>query len=85
VRERIGQAGLRGARVVGKYPAFSKGLLAECVVIAVRFIDDARNISKTFTEYDVKDLRTGQIYPNVRRLDSTAGMDDGSDNVLRPA
>lgn len=84
-RKRIGQAGIRGARVVGKYPAFSKGVSTECVVIAVRYIDDTRNISKQFTEYDVKDLRTGQIYPNVRRVDSVAGMDDGEENVLRPA
>lgn len=85
MRHRIGQAGIRGARVVGKYPAFSKAMTVECVVIAVRYIDDEKNISKTYTEYDVKDLRTGQVYPNVRRLDSSAGMDDGDETVLRPA
>jgi len=84
-RRRIGQAGIRGARVAGKYPAFSKGVPVECVVIAVYFIDDTGNLSKKYTEYDVKDLRTGQIYNNVRRVDSVAGMDDGEENVLRPA
>jgi hypothetical protein len=81
----VQQAGLRGSRVVGKYAAFSKAAPVECVVIAVRYIDDKRNISKAFTEYDVKDLRTGQIYPNVRRLNSANGMDDGDEDVLRPA
>lgn len=85
MRKRIFQAGIKGARVVGRYAAFSKGVPVECVVIAVRFIDDERNVSKQFTEYDVKDLRTGQIYNNVRRLDAVAGMDDGDENVLRPA
>ncbi len=85
MRQRIGQAGIRGARVSGKYAPFSIGAPAECVVIAVYYIDDKQNVSQTFTEYDCKDLRTGQIYKNVRRLDSVAGMDDGSEQVLRPA
>lgn len=81
----VRQAGLRGALVSGQYAPYSKVATTEGVVIAVRFIDDDRNISKTYVEYDVKDLRTGQIYNNCRRGDETAGMDDGSDNVLRPA
>lgn len=84
-KSHVSMAGLLSSRVVGVYPAFSRAMTVECVVIAVHFIDDATNLSKTFTEYDVKDLRTGQIYPNVRRADSAAGMDDGGDNVLHPA
>jgi len=83
--KRISQAGLRGARIAGRYPTYSKATSVECVVIAVRFIDDQLNISKTHVEYDVRDLRTGAIYQNVRRVDSAGGMDDGDENVLRPA
>lgn len=82
---KVKQAGLRGARVSGKYAPYAKVATAECVVIAVRFIDDIHNRSKAYVEYDVRDLRTGQIYNNCRRLDSGAGMEDGVDNTLRPA
>jgi hypothetical protein len=82
---KVSQAGIRGAKIAGKYPSYSKVAGVECVVIAVRFKDDKLNISKTHTEYDVRDLRTGAIYPNVRRADSGQGMEDGDENVLRPA
>jgi hypothetical protein len=85
VRERVVQAGLRGARVAGVFAPYSKVAQSEGVVIAVRYKDDVRNISKTYTEYDVKDLRTGQIYQNIRRSDQMQGMEDGDENVLRPA
>ena len=81
----VRQAGLKGTQVSGQYAPYAKVATTEGVVIAVRFIDDERNISKTYVEYDVRDLRTGQIYNNCRRSDETAGMDDGSDNILRPA
>lgn len=81
----IRQAGLQSVLVTGKYAAYSKATNTEGVVIAVRFIDDALNLSKTFVEYDVRDLRTSQIYSNCRRMDIMCGMDDGSEDILRPA
>lgn len=81
----VRQAGLEGAQVTGRYHPYSKVANAECVVIAVRYIDDKLNRSKTYTEYDLRDIRTGQIYNAARHVMSTAGMDDGTDDVLRPA
>lgn len=79
------QAGLSDTLVSGRYAPYSKVATVECVVIAVRFVDDERNISKTYVEYDVRDLRTSQIYQNCRRCANSAGIDDGDDDVLRPA
>lgn len=81
----ISMAGLHTARVAGRYPSFAKVAPAEGVVIAVRYKDDDRNRSKMYVEYDVRDLRTGQVYPNCRRLHQASGQDDGDDNILRPA
>lgn len=81
----VSQGGLRKTQVAGVYPAYSKSALAEGVVVAIRYIDDDRNLSKKYTEYDVRDLRTGQIYTNCRRLHAMAGQDDGDDDILRPA
>lgn len=82
---RIKQAGLSGVSMAGAHSAYSKVAEVEGVVIAVRYVDDPKNLSKAYVEYDVKDLRTGQVYPNCRRCDQTAGIDDGEDNTLRPA
>lgn len=79
------QAGLKGGRISGHYAPYSKVAEVECVVIAVRYTDDALNVSKTHVEYDVKDLRTGQIYPNARKLETTQGMMDGEENILNQA
>lgn len=81
----ISMAGLSTVHVSGRYPSFSKVGHAEGVVIAVRFIDDERNTSKKYVEYDVRDLSTGQIYRNCRRANVAGGMDDGDDTPLRPA
>lgn len=83
--KRVTQAGIRGARVAGKYPSYSKVAGAEGVIIAVYYVDDTKNVSKTHVEYDVRDLRSGAIYQNVRRVDSASGIEDGDENVLRPA
>ena len=77
--------GVGGAQVSGKYPAFSTTEHREGVVIAVHYIDDPRNRNRKYTEYDVRDLRSGQIYPACRRLHQTAGMDSGTDDILTPA
>lgn len=83
----IQQSGLKSAntRLTGRKPEYSKSSSSECVVIAVRYIDDDLNISKTHVEYDVRDLRTGDIYPNCRRGDQAAGMLNGEENILHAA
>lgn len=82
---KVRQAGLQTALITGRYAPYSKTSPSEGVVIAVRYKDDERNISKQYTEYDVKDLRTGQVYPNCRRMHQTGGVDDGQDDTLRQA
>lgn len=81
----IRQAGLSGVLLSGEHASYSKVATVECVVIAVRYIDDVNNLSKTYVEYDVRDLRTSQIYKNCRRCDQVSGMEDGEDNILRAA
>lgn len=81
----IAMAGLHTARVAGQYPSFAKVAPAEGVVIAVRYVDEDRNRSKQYVEYDVRDLRSGQIYTNCRRLSTVSGQDDGEENILRAA
>lgn len=81
----VSMAGLRHASVTGVYASFSKTAPAECVVVAVRYIDDVRNRSKQYVEYDVRDLKTGQIYPNCPVLMNGGGFEDGSEVILRAA
>lgn len=81
----VKQAGLNDVLMAGEHSPYSKVAETEGVVIAVRYIDDPKNLSKAYVEYDVRDLRTSYIYKNCRRGDQAAGMEDGDDNVLREA
>jgi hypothetical protein len=81
----VRQSGLSGVRVTGRYPSFGQVASTEGVVIAVRYTDDERNRSKKYVEYDVRDLKSGQVYPNCRRLSTTSGQEDGEENVLHAA
>lgn len=81
----VSSNGVRGAQVSGRYPSYSKVASVEGVVVEVHFVDDTSNRSKQYVEYDVRDLRTGQIYTQCRRLSDVSGLEDGSENVLRPA
>jgi hypothetical protein len=78
-------AAIDGAQVTGRYAAYSKSATSEGVVVARYACDDEGNRSKKFTEYDVKELRTGQVFRGVRRLSESGGVDSGDDIPLRPA
>ncbi len=73
------------ARVTGQHAAYSKSAMSEGVVVAKYAIDDDGNFSKKYTEYDVKELQTGQVFRNCRRLSESGGVDSGDDIPLRPA
>ena len=77
--------GVKGMKVVGRYPAFSKVAETEGVVIDRFFTDDERNRSQTYVEYNVRDIRTGQIYYNCRYAHGTAGQTNGTEDILQPA
>lgn len=57
----------------------------EMVVVARYYVDDPNNRSKRFIEYTCRDLHTSELYPGARQLSQMGGVDDGDDNVLRPA
>jgi phage gp45-like len=55
----------------------------ECVIVGVRYTDDSGSRSRAYVEYECRDLHTGEVYTNVRRLEAMGGMTDGDDNVMR--
>lgn len=57
----------------------------EMVIVARYYIDDPRNRSKRYVEYDVRDIFTSEVYPGARQLSPMGGVDDGDDNVLSPS
>lgn len=77
--------GVAATSMTGKYPSFSIVGMREMVVIDRMFVDDDNNRSRSYVEYVCRDMHTGETVHGVRQLSAYGGLDDGDDNVLRPA
>lgn len=77
--------GSEGQPYGGRLPAFSEIGLVEAVVVDRRYVDDPGNRFRNAVEYDVRDLRDGNIIPNVRTLQSKFGVLNGQEIVYHPA
>jgi hypothetical protein len=55
------------------------------VIVDRFFPDEDGNRSRRFVEYTVRDIVSGEFYNGVRKLSDTGGLDDGEENILRPA
>ncbi len=78
-------AGPLDPQLTGSFPQFSMIGFREMVVVARRYKKDKFNRTKTQVEYDVRDLRTGDLFTAARRVDMMSGTTNGDDNVLHPA
>lgn len=78
-------AGHADYQLTGRRAHYSIMDMREMVVVARFFTDDPDNRSKRFIEYTCRDLHTSELYPGCRQLSQMSGVEDGDDNVLRPA
>lgn len=78
-------AGHADYQLTGRRAHYSIMDTREMVVVARFFTDDPDNRSKRFVEYTCRDLHTSELYPGCRQLSQMSGVEDGDDNVLRPA
>lgn len=79
------QAGMQEHSLTGTYPQFSILGHREMVVIGRRYKEDKFNRSHTQVEYTVRDLRTGDVFPGARVINTLSGALNGEDVVLHPA
>lgn len=81
------QAGLETAATQHTHvdPQYNIQGLREMVVIERKFVDERGNRSRSYVEYTCRDLFTGDVIPNVRRMAMAGGYEDGDDFVLQPA
>lgn len=75
----------RHTNLTGESPHFSIAGLREAVVVARRFVDDPQNRSRSYVEYDCRDLYTMEPYIGCRRAYAMGGLNNGDCHVLRPA
>lgn len=77
------QSGPRTALVTGNYRGFSAAGFREGVVVEVFHKNSKKNRSRKFTEYTIRDVRTGTLHYGARRSEATGGKEDGEENILR--
>lgn len=75
-------ASLRRSPLANEFPPFAIFGLLEGVVLKAKFKDDAENVSKTWTEYDVLEVSTRQIYLRARLGSLLGGINNFEENVL---
>jgi hypothetical protein len=79
------QAGLQMVTQTQRDPYHSLNDLHEMIVIARVYSDEPGNTSRTSVEYVCRDLHTGETVTRCRRAQQMSGLEDGDDDVLRPA
>jgi hypothetical protein len=78
-------AGTEKPQNTGHYPQFSIVGLRQGVITERFFPDEDGNRSRTYVEYRVRDIQTGDVYEGVVKLSQTMGFEDGEEDVLHPA
>lgn len=77
--------GTSNTHLSGQYGQFSMVGDRVCVVVDRFFIEDPKNKSKKWVEYNVRDLQTGVIYQHARKLERVSGIESSEEIVLHPA
>lgn len=80
------QAGSRAGRLTGVYADTSQVGLVEGLVIALRYVDHVGgNRMRNAVEYDVRDIKSGFVFSNVRALQTVAGLTNGDERIYHAA
>lgn len=79
------QNGTAKPALLGSFGQFSIMGERVCTIIERYFVDDPKNKSKRFVEYDVRDIETGIVYSHVRRKEDACSESSSEEVVLHAA